>query len=222
MSTSDDRPPSIDERYTNATHATSLVVNPDKGGAADYLIAAGWSESRLGAALMRLSSEWDGAQKPRQFSREEIDAAVTFAMGKGAATQDDYRAARRKYAEWLLHEQKILMGQLKSLPEVRAALVCWATSKGYGKPLELAMGSLMWWLDSTCRVCHGQRLEVIKDTGRLSNRQCPACRGSGLRERGLGVESALVIGFLNDCVSAAKVSMRKKLRQFPHRSEKTT
>lgn len=218
--TEETRPPTVEERYTNAAHTTSLAVNPDRRGAADYLMAAGWSESRLGAALMRLRSEWDGAQKPRAVSREAVDAAVTFAMGKGVPSQDDYRQARRQHAEWLLHEQKILMGQLKSLPEVRAALVETVARRGYENAEDLAMGTLMWWLDPTCRVCHGRKFEAVKDTGRLSGRLCPACRGSGLRLRDLGIESAVIVGLLDDFVYRARQSMSKKLRQFPHHPEK--
>lgn len=212
--------PTTEERYTSATHAKSLVVSHDRGGAADMLIAAGWSQCRLGAALMRLASEWDGAQKPQALSPQAIAAVVKRLAGESAPTTEQHRQARQQAADWLLHEQKILMGHLKTLPDVRQQLTAYAVAKAYPKPVDLVMGSLMWWLDPTCRVCHGQRWEVVKDTGRLSDRQCPACRGSGQRPRGMGVESASVIGYLDDCVSAARVSMRKKLRQFPHHSEK--
>lgn len=49
----------IEERYSSAVTASSLKVEADKGGAADVLIAAGWSPSRIGSALMRLHTKAD-------------------------------------------------------------------------------------------------------------------------------------------------------------------
>ena len=214
-----DEKPTTEERYTTATHAKSLVVNPDSGGAADMLIAAGWSKNRLGAALMRLASEWDGAQKPQALSPQAIAAVAKRLAGAASPTPEHHRQARKQAADWLLHEQKILMGHLKTLPEVRAYLTEYAAAKGYSKPADLVMGSLMWWLDPVCRVCHGKRWEVIKDTGRLSDRVCPACRGSGRRDKGMRIESESIIGYFDDCVRTARTMMRKKLRQYPHHSE---
>lgn len=57
---------SIDERYEAATNTSNLKVVSEKAGAGDVLIAAGWSQVRVGAALMRLHGEWEGsAKKPR-------------------------------------------------------------------------------------------------------------------------------------------------------------
>jgi hypothetical protein len=53
-----------EERYTSATHASNLRCESDKPGQIDPIIAAGMSPSRLGAALLRLHSEYDGASKP--------------------------------------------------------------------------------------------------------------------------------------------------------------
>lgn len=54
---------SVDEQYLGATNASNLKVEAEKRGPADILIAVGWSMSRVGAALLRLTSEWDGAAK---------------------------------------------------------------------------------------------------------------------------------------------------------------
>jgi hypothetical protein len=53
-----------EERYTSATHASNLRCESDKPGQIDPIIAAGMSPSRMGAALLRLHSEYDGASKP--------------------------------------------------------------------------------------------------------------------------------------------------------------
>ena len=87
--------PTIEERYISATQASNLKVEADKGGAADIIIAAGWSPSRVGQALMRLASEWDGAAKRPKMSDTDLIllrgrlksltsvlVQVTYAMGK--------------------------------------------------------------------------------------------------------------------------------------------
>ncbi|NMM21829.1 MAG: hypothetical protein HHJ15_18070 [Rhodoferax sp.] len=50
-----------EERCTTAIHASNLRVEADRTGSADVIIAMGMSRSRLGAPLLRLRSEWDGA-----------------------------------------------------------------------------------------------------------------------------------------------------------------
>ena len=62
----------IEERYISATQATNLKVEADRGGSADVLIAAAWSMSRVGAALVRLHSEWDGSAKRPQMSDTDL------------------------------------------------------------------------------------------------------------------------------------------------------
>ncbi|MBK5204345.1 MAG: hypothetical protein JJD98_02740 [Polaromonas sp.] len=56
-----DEVPGIEERYVTANNTSNLKVEAERGGAADLLIAAGWSASRLGAALMRLHTKYDRA-----------------------------------------------------------------------------------------------------------------------------------------------------------------
>jgi hypothetical protein len=217
--------PSIDERYTSATNATSLVVVPERSGAGDMLIAAGWSRNRLGTALMRLVSEWDASEKPRPVSREGIErVARDIAASSPGRTADDVtdtdrREARAQAARWLLHEQKILMGKLKTLPEVRRGLIAWITEQNLPEPQQTAVESLSWWLDATCRTCHGKRWQEIKDTARLSDKVCPACRGSGERPRPGGMQTNRVLVMMDDCVNHARSLMAKKLRRFAHHKE---
>lgn len=74
--------PSVDERYITATNTSNLKVLSDRRGAADVLIAAGWSASRLGAALMRLHSEFDGAAR----ASSETDARLMAGKLKSLPT----------------------------------------------------------------------------------------------------------------------------------------
>ncbi len=221
MTDTKDRP-NTEERYSNATHATNLVVVAEKGGAGDVLIAAGMSKSRLGAALMRLASEWDGAEKPKPLSAVAINLLAQERArtgGRQKPSQQDHREVSAQAAEWLLHEQKILMGKLKTLRDVREPLRLRAEDGNMGHPLEKAMAALMWWLDSMCHACHGRKWETIADTPVLSDRACPVCRASGERRKPHGFETMALLGYIDDCVYAARDSMTRKLRQFPHHTD---
>jgi hypothetical protein len=216
MSDNKDRP-SIDERYTNATHATKLTVDPDHTGAADMLIAAGWSQSRLGTALLRLISEWDGAQKPQPLNPRAIGILATQ-IGKESGrepTERDYMAARIQANQWFEHENKILMGKLKTLPEIRAVLTVWVKDRGIGNPEQVAAESLLWWMDSLCKHCSGRKWESIKDTGRLSGIVCPVCRGTGEKPRPGGIRTVQVLAYLDLCVYKGRQGMKQRLRQYP-------
>ncbi len=48
---------STEERYLTASNSSNLRVEADKHGDADVMIAAGWSASRIGGALMRLHTK---------------------------------------------------------------------------------------------------------------------------------------------------------------------
>jgi len=73
----------IAEVYSSAISASNLRVVAEKPGKADVLIAVGWSASKLGAALLRLRSEYDSA------SRERILRSL-----RGVVEQVDIQAAR--------------------------------------------------------------------------------------------------------------------------------
>ncbi len=224
----------IDERYQSATHASSLVVVAERGGPGDMLVAAGWSKSRVGAALMRVHSEWDGAEKPPRMHERAIRilaGAIALeelaAAGKKPARGDEppkvtehhVTQARLQAAEWLLHEQKILLGKLKTLPYVRGELIDWAMKSGMHAPQTAVAQVLGWWLNPTCPVCSGRRWEVIPGTPKLSRKPCQTCKGTG--ERGLpgGMEGAALLGYVKDCVNASRVSMKRSLQNFKPKGE---
>ena len=71
------------EKYSSAIHASNLRVEAEKSGAGDLLIAVGWSASRIGAALMRLHTEYDGAGLSRNPSK--TDAMLLVARLKSLA-----------------------------------------------------------------------------------------------------------------------------------------
>lgn len=186
--------PGVDEKYSRATNATSLVVTAERSGPGDVLIAAGWAKSRLGAALMRLASEWDAAEKPRIYMSQHV--------------------SRQSAAEWLEHENKILLGKLKTLPEVREQIGIWAEAKGARESRDKAATAIHWWLDPNCKACHGRRYETVKDTPTLSGRVCPVCRGSGHKPMRGGVEIPVLLGYIDDCINAARDQIKKRLRHY--------
>lgn len=182
--------PTIDERYTRAGNSRNLSVEEERSGDADVLIAAGWSRNRLGAALLRLHSEWDSAEKPR--------------MSKDVA--------KPQARDWLLHEQKILMGKLKTLPAIREAIglqiTAWGWEAGEGK----AASVLLWWLDQTCPECHGTRYETVPGTNRHSAKACRSCGGTGSRTLPHGQEGKRLANLFDDCVARSRAQMKRALR----------
>ena len=84
------------EKYSSAISASNLKVEADKGGAADVLIAVGWSPSRLGAALMRLHTEYDGAGLSRNPSRTDVHLLA----GKLKSLGDVRREAAIQATTW--------------------------------------------------------------------------------------------------------------------------
>jgi len=54
-----DTAPGIEEQYASANDSSNLRVEAERRSDADILIAAGWSASRIGAALMRLQTKAD-------------------------------------------------------------------------------------------------------------------------------------------------------------------
>lgn len=72
MTGTDDTQPTVEEQYLTAAHTSNLRVVAEKRGAGDVLIAMAWSPSRVGAALIRLHGEWDGAEKRPRMSETDL------------------------------------------------------------------------------------------------------------------------------------------------------
>ena len=114
--------------------------------------------------------------------------------------------------DWLLHEQKILLGKLKTLPAIREAIglqvIAWGWEGGEAK----AASVILWWLDQTCPECHGTRYETVQGTNRHSAKACRSCGGTGKRTLPHGQEGKRLANLLDDCVSRARVQMKRALR----------
>ena len=228
MATEEDKKPDTQERYTAAVNASNLRVHTDadRGSSADMLVAAAWSDDQLGAGLLRLMAEWDGAEKPRRPSKERIEAmaatldrspALASLTGKAleVATKEDARrrgiAAQMTAIKWYTHELGILMGKLKTLPEVRRQVAIRAYKWKNPDPEDIGAAVLKYWLDQLCLVCNGQRFKAIPGTPSLSARHCPACQGSGQARPPRGEEGKRLARHLDDCKNIAERSMRQRL-----------
>ena len=66
----------VDEAYSSACNTSNLSVKAEQRNDGDVLIACGMTPGLLGAALLRLHSEWDGTAKPRKLT--ETDARLLY------------------------------------------------------------------------------------------------------------------------------------------------
>lgn len=215
--------PTLEERYSSATHASNLKVEADRAGQVDTIIAMGWSPSRVGAALMRLHSEWDGCAKPRRMTPGAIEAvaATLPRMEDGGRMVLDLATARQTANEWHQRELKMLFGKLKTLPEVRHQMTLWADKRLINSPEQRVAEIIGWWLDHTCPACEGRCKELIANTPHKSHRDCRVCRGTGetrIPHRAGNdyyvMESKTMLRYINDCVKAAQTSLKQRLRPY--------
>lgn len=205
-----DDPVTVDQQYTSAAHSSNLSVQADRRGDADVMIAAGWSQSRIGMALLRLHSEYDGMPRPRKMTQSAIEAYAMTLYGPPALR---IKHAQDDAARWYQHELCLMLGRMKSLPSVREQLAIEAARFCVDDAAGVAVAVLVWWLDKTCPVCHGQKREVIENTPVLSDTVCPSCRGSGERTLPHGDVGRRVANLIDDSLYAARVSLRMRLRQ---------
>lgn len=199
----DNQKPNVEELYTTANNASNLRVVADRRGSADYLIAAAWASSRLGAAMIRLHTEWDSSAKPSKPTPAEINLLATT-MPKAQA----YKVA----SDWYATEVGNLVERLRSLREVREQVAIKAAHWRIEDPVGMAGLIIKYWLDQTCHHCAGLGHKVIANTPALSNKPCPACGGSGLGHVPGGNNGKRLANYMDECVEDAQRSIRRRLR----------
>lgn len=211
-----DDPITVDQQYTSAAHSGNLRVQADRRGDGDMMIAAGWSQSRIGMALLRLHSEYDGTPHPRKMTQSAIEVYARALRGpkvQRMTHEQSMKRAQDDAAQWYQHEMCMMLGRMKSLPSVREQLALEVSRFCFDDADDVAVAVLVWWLDKTCPVCHGQKREVIENTPVLSDTVCPVCRGSGERTIPHGDAGRRVANFIDDSLCAARVNLRGWLRQ---------
>lgn len=232
----------IEEQYTSATHTSNLKMEARVRGPGDVIIAAGWSRSRIGSALLRLHSEWDGAEKPPRPTPAQIEAiSASFPKEKNglvrlktkdAAGNDTVLelkpadAGQRVAREWYFHELGMLFQKLKTLSTVRHQLLLWAIREevedGWWDEVFFTRQDkiahvIAWWLDATCRTCDGQKWKMIPGTPHLSNRLCEDCHGAGKAVLPAGPDGKKIHTFVKDCTAATRADMNGR---FQHQKMK--
>lgn len=215
--------PDISERYETATHASRILLEEHRTGAADVLVAAGWSPTRIGMALLRLHSEWTAAAKPKRLSaasvaqlaimvRRDDNAAQDSATARGVRYEPPKTSAQqRAQAEadkWFANELRLLAIGLKSRATVREQLAPWAAGRGIAS--EVVAEALLHWLSPTCPHCDGHGLRKVPNSPALSARQCSKCQGTGNKPAPQG--SGKVLAHIDYCLGVARGSLTKRLR----------
>ena len=206
----------ITERYSSAINASNLRVEAGRNGQIDYIMAMAWSPSRVGSALMRLHSEWDGASKPHRITQEAVNQ---FAATLTGTKEEKTAKAQRIAQDWHLHECALLLGKLKSLPSARAQLEIWARRQHIADAEWRVAEILLWWLSHVCPVCSGRGKEIIRDTPSLSHRDCRACHGTGETQiphqpgdAYYLAESKKILRYISDCVMTTQSSAKQWLK----------
>lgn len=208
-------PITVDERYASAIHTSNLRCEADRTSQADVLIAVGWSPSRLGAALMRLHSEYDGVAKPRPVCHEGlVRMAIKHKIAlRGKGTQKDFETlAQLEAARWLQNEKALFLGKLKALPAVIEQITIQSVKWGTANPIGFARVSVGHWLNQVCDKCHGVKFELIPNTPSTSAKTCKACNGMGLSVTPYGSDGRRMLNFMDDCVSRARQSIKQRLK----------
>ena len=215
---------SIEEIYQVAGNTSDLGLDTRDGAprcAADVFIAAGWTESRIGMALLRLHSEYDASEKPPRPTKASILSLVgTFQRALPNEPRPRHEPLTSAQAHhfamaWHQHEMAMLLGKLKALPAVREQITIqalrWRMDDAAGK----ASAAIRFWLDQTCPVCHGLKWQLVPGSPALSNKPCRPCGGNGLAHAPHGSEGKRLVNYLDDCVSRARQSLKKRLRPTP-------
>ena len=229
MNNSSNTPPTVEERYTSAVNTSNLKVEADRSNVADVLVAAGWSRSKLGAALQRLHSEWDGSEKPPKptaLAISQLEASLPLpvipaevtgrerAAQQAANVRERAKLAQATATKWHVHDLGLLFQKLKTLPEARERLTFWARAYGMDDAAAKVAAVLSFWLDHTCRTCHGAKWELIPGTNRHSSRACKACKGRGEMALPHGLEGRRIESEITEAVRASANSMSARLRPY--------
>jgi hypothetical protein len=226
--------PDVSEQYSSAINASNLRVEAERRSQADILMAASWSQSRLGGALLRLHSEWDACEHPRRPTPENVEAIANSlkkepheltltkrelspAQRKEVANHDRRDAARRMIEaaatadRWYRHEMALLMGKLKTLPEVRHQLNMQASKWNVPEAESVVSLVLIWWFSKICPACNGVKFQVIPGTPTLSAKLCKRCHGTGESQFPSSSDARKLANHIEMCTNAARQSIRRRL-----------
>lgn len=228
MMTTNDEKRGIEEMYVSATTSSNLRVEADRPGSADVIIAAAWSQARIGGALLRLHSEWDRCEKPRMVPPEAVkklaetltfDQLVKMRIDLGLSTIGGMRpthlvadiAAEAQARAWFISEMVRLIGELKALPDVRQQVILqllkWRVEGAEAAAVEI----IRWWLTQICPTCAGTKYQLAAGTNRHSGKACKTCHGTGTAKIPHDQVGRKCANWLDDCVERARAGIGRRL-----------
>ena len=172
----------LEEGYQSATNSGNLAVDPEHRTDADWMIASGWSHRQLGADLMRLQSEWS---RPMRNANPALDEA----------------------------NAREAIDRLRTLPAAKTRLLALAQRYGLKDDAEAVVLKVMtYWLDDTCRSCHGRGYMQVNGTPKLSPKRCKVCDGTGRKQTTGRAEARRLLAAMDYAVMQHRDYLRKVLR----------
>lgn len=204
----DDEKPGIEEAYTVAMSTSNLRMDVREGSprsAADIITAAGWNQSRIGGALLRLHTEFDGIERRRKaVTRDDL-------LTPGHHDRDERKAAARLARKMNDEEMTKQLRELRSLASVSEQMILqmvkWRVQDAEVKVLEI----LLWWLAQACPDCGGTKFKTAEGTGRHTGKVCQTCLGTGKRELPHFQEGRRLANFMDQCVERARAAIGRRL-----------
>ncbi|MDR6216189.1 hypothetical protein [Paracidovorax wautersii] len=214
-----ENPRTLEEAYASAANSSDLRCETRDGAPradTDLLIAAGWSQSRVGGALLRLHTEWDGAEHARVASAADFLQTAQARRPDAARAPQTAAQVKASAAQLAQHanaqQAKLLMGHLKTLAPVREQLALQLSKWKVADAHAVAIAVLRWWLAPACGACEGRKFELIPGTGRLSSKVCKCCGATGKARVPHGEPGRKLANWMDDSVAIARASMSKRLR----------
>lgn len=203
----------IAEAYATAVSSSDLKCDTREGAPrsdSDVLAAAGWCESRIGSALLRLHTEYDGAEHPRLMKWQDFYRAPASKDREAEADAKEF--AEDQCKEHNTTQQLLMRSKLKTLPAVVQQVETQLKKWGEEDAKAVANAVVIWWLQQACRSCDGRKFEIVPGTARLSNKTCKPCGGTGHARIPHGDIGRRTANFIDDCVCRARLSISKRLR----------
>jgi hypothetical protein len=160
MTSTDDRPPTLAERYARAAVTSRIEVIERRRTDADVLLAAGWASAgnQRGGMALTLYRAAEDCREGARLIRENRPSA---------------------------HRPRTLPGDLRELHDWSfPRLVQWSSKGGRWKlytstASEVTETVIRWWCSSVCEACSGRGYELLAGTQITSDVLCPECAGNG-------------------------------------------
>jgi hypothetical protein len=198
----------IVERYSTSINASNLRDEADKHSPTDILKAMAWTQSQIGAQLIRLQAEYDGVEHPRPLSHGElVNLALTMHSDEKEPkdrVKDKQIKAQIEAAKWMRNEKTLFMGKLKTLPSTIDAIGVLCERARIPNPRRVASTLVGFWLNQLCTVCNGLKAAVMPDTPTLSAKNCFKCAGSGFAFAPHGQSGKRILNDMDRLVARAK------------------